>query len=231
MSQEKQNEKKMDRRSALKKLGGITAGAVLGGYSLKNSFSAQASNNNQDSETTWPYSELDVEYVRKLGHEGYKLGNCGSASFYAIMKALKEEIGQPYTEIQVTPPNMMHFGGAGMGRYLCCGSLLGSFAAVNAVAEPETANQIRDELFEWYENASLPTDKANQYAKNNEFFVNDYDKEIIQTVAGSPMCEDSVANWIGTARIPFEDSLRGERCSRVAGDTAAKTAELLNKYL
>ena len=226
MSEEK---KKLNRRSALKKLGGMTAGAALGGMALANPAKVFAGEN---SEFPWPYKELDVERVRKLGHEGYYLGNCASGSFYAIMSALDEKVGAPYDEFPYTPPdNMMHFGGSGMGQGMCCGALLGSFTAINLLTDSETASELISELMSYYKDTELPTDTANEYGTNREYLVDEYhsDEEIAQTVADSAMCRDSVGTWMSETGISHGDLRRKERCSRLTGDIVAKAVELLNQ--
>jgi hypothetical protein len=49
-----------------------------------------------ETKQTWPYpyQQLDPEYVRKLGHQGYWTGKgCAYGAFNAIVKALAEKIG------------------------------------------------------------------------------------------------------------------------------------------
>src|SRR5512135_3154112 len=73
--------------------------------------------------TTWPYpyQALDVEKVRKYGHDLYYSGKgCCYGSFHAIVKALGEAIGEPWTSF---PSEMMTFGkGGGVGWGLLCGA-------------------------------------------------------------------------------------------------------------
>ncbi|MGM0415030.1 MAG: C-GCAxxG-C-C family (seleno)protein, partial [Bacillota bacterium] len=158
---EEKDKKKLDRRTALKKLGGITAGAAIGGMALANPGKVFAG---ESSEFPWPYEKLDVEEVRKLGHKGHYLGNCSSGAFYAIMAALDEKVGSPYDQLPYTPPNnMMHFGGSGIGQGMCCGALLGSFAAINMVQESGKAKEIIQELMSWYKEAEIPSETANEY--------------------------------------------------------------------
>ncbi|MGM0420627.1 MAG: C-GCAxxG-C-C family (seleno)protein [Bacillota bacterium] len=221
--------KKVDRRTALKKLAGYTAGAALGGMALANPGKLFAADN---SEFPWPYKKLDVEQVRKLGHEGYYLGNCSSGSFYAVMSALDEKVGEPYDQFPYTPPNnMMHFGGGGIvGQGMCCGALLGSFAAINQVTDSATAKELSSELMKWYKDTSLPTDTANDYGTNQEFLVDEYHStEFIEpTVADSALCRDSVGNWMSETGISHGDLRRKERCARLTGDVVAKAVELIN---
>ncbi len=222
---------KISRRSALKALGGITAGAALSGLGLAAPIKILAQENSAGDQHPWPYENLDVEELRKLGHEGYYLGNCSSGAFYAILSALRDKVGEPYTNIPLTPPNnMLHFGGGGIGAGMCCGALLGAFAAINQVTDSTRAREIVAELMEWYKNEPLPTNISNRYGSNREFLVDEYlsDEVITQTVANSAMCEDSVVAWISETGIGYGDDRRKERCARLTGDVVAKAVELLN---
>lgn len=229
------SEEKITRRKALKKIGGITAGSLLGGMTLVNTLNSR--NNkllaHDNTEHPWPYSKLDVERVRKLGHQGYYLGNCGSGAFYGILEALKEEVGEPFDLIPSTPPNnMLHFAGGGMAGSLSltCGTLVGAAAAVNLVAEPETASEIVGDLMDWYTETEFPSDKANEYATNHEYLVDDYksDEELVQTVSDSLLCRDSSMTWMDESGEEHGSPKRAERCARLTGDVVAKAVELLN---
>ena len=48
-------------------------------------------------ELPWPYTKLDVEETRKLGHKYCYLFNCASATYKAIITQLREQVGYPYT--------------------------------------------------------------------------------------------------------------------------------------
>lgn len=222
---------KYSRRAALKALGGLTAGAAVTGLAWALPAKAYAEQNGRGAQHPWPYARLDVEQVRKLGHKGYYLGNCSSGAFYAIMLPLQEAVGSPYTEIPIMPPgNMMHFGGGGIGAGMCCGALLGAFAAVNLVTDSGSARTIVAALLEWYKTAPFPSDISNEYGRERKFLLDrvSSDEVIVQTVAHSAFCEDSVINWIIESGYTHGDDQRKERCARLTGDVAAKAVELLN---
>lgn len=179
----------------------------------------------------WPYTQLDVEEVRKRGHEGYYRGDCCFGSFVAIIEALRDKVGFPFTQI---PVEMMGFGAGGVSGWgTTCGALIGAAAAINLVTEKDLARKIVSELMGWYTGASFPSDQSNQYAVNHEFLVTEYksDKELPQSVSGSPLCHVSVTEWCRTAKIASGASERAERCGRLAGDVAAHAVELLNANL
>ncbi|MFW6266016.1 MAG: C-GCAxxG-C-C family (seleno)protein [Halanaerobiales bacterium] len=230
------DKKLITRREALKKIGGVTAGSLLGGMALFNSTGLKSGNSkvlasSGTDEFPWPYTEVDPERVRKLGHEGHYLGNCGSGAFYGVLAALEERVGEPFSSFQINPPNMLHFGGGGMaGAGLTCGTLIGASAAVNLVAEPDKANEIVSELISWYKETPFPSDESNEYAQNHEFLVDDYhsDEELATTVADSALCQDSIMAWLDESGASHGSDEQLERCARLTGDVAAKAVELLN---
>lgn len=181
----------------------------------------------------WPYTKLDPEYVRKLGHYGYYNGNCSSGSFYAIVHALQESVGHPYTLVHSDPKNnLMAFGGGGVvGWGQICGALNGTCAALN-LTYPEYKDVI-NELMGWYTNFEFPSDISNNYAVNKQFLVTEYKTSdaLPQTSCGSPMCHVSVTTWCTASGFNPESKERSERCARVTGDVAAKAVELLNAHV
>lgn len=179
----------------------------------------------------WPYVQLDVEEVRKRGHEGYYRGDCCFGAFVGVVEALREKIGFPYTQM---PMEMMGFGAGGMSGWgTTCGALIGASAAINLVTEKDLARKIVSELMGWYTVTPFPSEQSNQYAVNHEFLVKEYksDKELPQNVSGSPLCHVSVSEWCRAANIASGAPERAERCGRLAGDVAAYAAELLNANL
>lgn len=177
----------------------------------------------------WPYEELDVEEVRKLGHLGYYEDACSYGAFNAIIKPLQDEIGYPYTQV---PTYMLHFGRGGIaGDESVCGALLGTVAAMNLIAGEDYAELV-PQVIDYYKEAELPTDISNQYAANHEFLVDEYlsDEVLPQTVAGSINCDVSKEVWIEASGYEMGDTERRERCARITGDIAAKGAEILNAW-
>lgn len=181
---------------------------------------------------TWPlpYKTLDVEAVRKRGYVGYYEGECGYGTFSALIGALADRVGYPYT---VIPPQMTEWAkGGGEGYTATCSAIVGASCAVNMVAPQKIADKIVSDLFEWYEQTAFPSDIANQMAHNRQFAVDKYKSTRIlpQVITTSPLCHISVTRWCKTAGYASGSKERSERCSRLASDVAAFTASRLNDY-
>ena len=182
-------------------------------------------------EWPWAYAPLDVETLRKMGHESYYAGGCCYGAFDAIVRALRIAVGDPFDKV-IT--DMMRYGSGGVAGFgSLCGTLNGAAAAIGLVSDKATQSALVAELMSWYAATPLPTDVSNQYALNHEYLVDvmKYDGEIVASVAGGNLCHMSVTNWCLTADVPESDVMRAERCARLTGDVVAKAVELLNaKY-
>ncbi|CUT04861.1 hypothetical protein JGI24_01577, partial [Candidatus Kryptobacter tengchongensis] len=95
----------------------LTAKSAVGGaigFSIIN----LANNVRAQSQITWPlpYEILDTEHVRKLGHQFYWTGKgCCYGAFKAIVYAMHEKVGEPFTTL-LPLCEMMIFGhGGGVG--------------------------------------------------------------------------------------------------------------------
>ena len=191
----------------------------------------------------WPYEELDVEYVRKLGHLGCYVYHCAGGAFWGIMEALREKVGYPYTLLPMPtkeevlaaiesgeklPPAPMTYGAAGVaGWATICGAPNGAISAFNMVSK--NYMKLGQALLRWYEITPFPSDKSNEYASRHEFFVKKLksDKVLPQSVSHSVLCHVSVGKWCEVSGYASGSAERAERCCRLVGDVAAKAAELL----
>jgi Putative redox-active protein (C_GCAxxG_C_C)/FlgD Ig-like domain len=181
------------------------------------------------AQTAWPYpyQALDVETVRKYGHDLYYSKGCCYGSFHALVKAASELIGEPWTSF---PSEIMVYGkGGGVGWGILCGAANGPAAFISLVC-PTTARAdvLVNELFGWYTQTSLPTDMSNQYARESAYGTNPYPQDLSQNISGSVLCHVSVTEWCKAAGKLASSTERKDRCARVTGDLAAYAAKILN---
>lgn len=199
----------------------------------------------------WGYQELDPEYVRKLGHLGYYMEECGGGSFWAIMTALKEKIGYPYTLLPLPTKEefedhlsgkskgkhfqgiMQHGVGGGADYGSLCGAPNGAAAAITFAFPFADVKPIVQRLMRYYEQESFPNAKSNEYAVNKEFYPPKYksEKSLPRASSHSVLCHVSVAKWCEKSGYASGSKERSERCARVTGDVAAMAVTLLNAHL
>ncbi len=178
----------------------------------------------------WPYVKLDPEVVRKKAHFGYYKDACCYGAFWAIVDALREKIGFPYTQI---PTELMAYGEGGLvGMASLCGALNGAAAAITLVTDKDTWKKLNKELANWYTQFPFPSDTSNQYAKDHTFLVDKYksDKVLVSSVSHSTLCHVSVTNWCKKSGLGSGSDERSERCGRLTGDVAAQAVLLLNQF-
>jgi hypothetical protein len=220
------------RRDFLKTVGvcGAVAGVGVAGLTtLKKDAHASAPH-------PWGYSlyDLDPEYSRKLGHQGYYIGHCAYATYRAIISQLADTVGYPYTEI---PTDMMRWGAGGVAGFASfCGALNGASVAIGLICDNANAKSLISALLSWYAETPLPSAESNLYAANGEFqAMLDQIGKTIKTTAALPnsvadgnLCHLSVTHWCRASGMASGSSERSERCARLSGDVAAKTVQLLN---
>ncbi len=174
----------------------------------------------------WPYAKLDPELVRKKGHLRCAEGGCGYGAFAAIIEALREQVGFPYTQI---PTEILYYGKGGVVALgSLCGALNGAAAAITLVTSSYSG--LVSQLANWYTKFAFPSDLSNQYAKERAFQVGS-DKVLVTSVANSLLCRDSIANWRKESGFSSGSIERTERCYRLTGDVAAQAVMLLNEKL
>ncbi len=244
--------KKINRRNFIKGAA-ILSGAVLYEATALKKASAEVTNPNLNEipALPWPYKEIDPEYVRKLGHLGYYNEECGGGAFWAIMTALKEKVGFPFTTIplptvqdfidNVKLPKKqkkhfqvpMQYGVGGVANFgSLCGAPNGAAAAITYIVPFEEAKKIIPRLLRYYETANFPTDQSNIYASNHKFLVPKYksDKVLPQSPSESVLCHVSVGKWCEHSGYASGSKERSERCGRLTGDIAAMAIEMVNAY-
>jgi len=223
----KQDNKKLARRTFLAHSGVVATGIGVGAVGLNAALDAEAGDDSVVQSWPWPYQELDVELVRKRGHQNYYKGGCMYGASGGLLSVLREEIGQPYTGF---PHDMMRYGGGGIAGWgTVCGSLNGACAMLTLIAG-KSYGKLVNELMAWYTVTPFPSENANQYAAEHEYLVAEYKTDAVlpTTVSNSPLCHVSVNTWCRATGYASGSRQRAERCARLTGDVAAKAAELLN---
>ena len=217
--------KNITRKDFLTSTSKYAIGAVAGvtGLNMLSGGKILASTNSY----TWPwaYQTIDPEEARVKAHWlYYNEKDCCSGVFGAFTELLKEKIGEPWTNM---PMEVMLFGrGGGAGWGTVCGVINGGAALISLVVNKADSTKLINELWGWYTTANLPTDAANTAT----YLDTRCPGVLPQNIAGSPLCHSSVSQWCMVANKKVGDAERKERCARLAGDAAAKTAEILNAY-
>ncbi len=212
------------RRSFLSGAGGV----VVGGF--MNQTAAFSEDQDAVPEIPWGYTELDVEEARKRGQQCYYSSNCASGVFQSLISMLRETLGEPYTSI---PLDLYDFGGGGIAGWgTLCGTLNSANGVITLVAGPSSAPALVNELMGWYTGQAFPTDASNAYGENGDFYheTTMTGVSLPSSVSISPLCHVSVSKWCESSGFASASDERKERCARLTGDVAAKTAELLNAF-
>lgn len=244
--------KDLQRRNFIKGAAVLSGAAICGVATAKRAQAAEPlSGDFVPPPMPWGYQELDPEYVRKLGHLGYYLEECGGGAFWAIMTALKEKIGYPYNLIPLPSKEEFidHLSGKSEGKHFqvlmqhgvgglvnygsLCGAPNGAAAAINCVVPFKAVKEIVPRLMRYYETEAFPNKKSNEYAVNDEFLVPKYksQKALPRSPSHSVLCHVSVGKWCENSGYASGSKERSERCARVTGDVAAMAATLLNAHM
>jgi hypothetical protein len=208
--------KNYDRRNFLRNLGLLAAGAVVstGVGSLVNPQTVQAA----APALPWAFATLDTAVIRKRAYDNYWVGGCMYASGKALLDTLYETSGAPWDSI---PADMFKYGKGGAFNWgTLCGALNGSLYVIN-LATGTSVDQLGPELIGWYTTNLFPSNLMDSYAR----FTN-----VKQTVSDSPLCHLSVGKWAEASRFGINSDEKKDRCAKVAADTAAKAAELINAW-
>lgn len=243
--------RKVNRRSFIKGAALLSGAAICSATGVSKAIASETAPEQTQTPPPlpWGYQELDPEYVRKLGHLGYYLEECGGGAFWAIMTALKEKVGYPYTNIPLPSKEdflahlsgdkkehlqcPMQYGVGGVSNFgSLCGAPNGSASAITYAIDIEGANKIIPRLLRYYESESFPTEKSNRYAEGHEMLVPKYktDKALPQSSSQSVLCHVSVGKWCEKSGYASGAKERSERCGRLTGDIAAMAVTLMNAY-
>ena len=207
----------IDRRSALGLLAGLGGAVTLGGTALLGRTPATpvpaAGPANAMAHLPWPYRQLDPEVAGQRAFEGYKKGHCMFGTFEAIVGAVGEKLGAPFTSF---PFEMFIYGMGGVyGWGTLCGTLNGCAAAIQVLSP--NPGPLVDELFRWYEYTPLP-----------DFEPKGMTFKTVQSLSGSPLCHPSIAKWCEASGRKAYSAERDERCCVLAAAVARRCVMILN---
>lgn len=217
--------KGITRKEFLANTSKYAVGAVAGIAGLNTIAGGKLLANTNEFQWPYPYATIDPEVARIKAHTLFwNEKDCCAGTFGGLVECLKDTVGDPWTNF---PIEIMLFGrGGGVGWGSLCGSINGAAALISLVTEKGPSAPLINEIWGWYTTAKLPTDAANSAT----YEVQNYTGDLPQNVSGSPLCHSSVSQWCMVANKKVSDIERKERCGRLSGDIAAKTAEILNAY-
>lgn len=212
-----------DRRRTLALLGGGLAAGLMGPsiVSWASKSGTKRAPRAQDAgeravHEPLPYVKLDPDHVGKLGYRYFYRGDCMYGVFGAIVDALAEQVGEPFTSY---PTTVTRYGAAGvMGWGTLCGTANGAAMAIYLVSR-DPAPAI-DQVFAFYEQEALPN-----YQPAEARF------EVPGSVAGSTLCHVSISKWCDASGHDAYSPERADRCAQLAASLAKHTVEVLNAQL
>lgn len=177
-----------------------------------------------------PYTPLDPEEVKVRAYkyywsrlEGSKVA-CAEGVFGAFVHELRKKIGGVWNYIPTFALWWQIGGGAGWATL--CGALAGAATIISLVlGRSKLTKQVINELFRWYELYPFP-----QWTPPDDVVeeAGGVKGPLPTSIAFSVLCHPSVTRWCLVAKKASGSKERGERCARLTGEVAAKTAELLN---
>jgi hypothetical protein len=160
-----------------------------------------------------PYVKLDPVHVAELGYRNFHRGDCMFGVFGAVVDALAEKIGEPFSSF---PSSVTRYGAGGvMGWGTLCGAANGAAMAVYLVSK-DPAPAI-NEVMGFYEQTALP-----DYMPKQPKF------QLVSSVADSTLCHVSVSKWCDASGYKASSPERLDRCAQLVASVAKFTAEVLN---
>ncbi|MGD9807890.1 MAG: hypothetical protein AB7E76_07385 [Deferribacterales bacterium] len=241
----------LNRRNFIKGAVAVSGMALCSTATMKSALAAETPAEQQETPILpWGYQELDPEYVRKLGHLGYYLEECGGGAFWAIITAMREKTGYPFTLIPSYSKEdfmehletgskkhmqipMQYAAGGVAGYGTLCGAPNGAASAMTYMLPMNVVDEIVPRLLRYYETESFPTNESNTYASSGEFFPPKYKSAnaLPQSCSSSVLCHVSVGKWCEKSGYASGAKERSERCARVTGDIAAMAVKLMNAHV
>ena len=121
------------------------------------------------------------------------------------------------------PLDMFRFGGGGALSWgTLCGALNGALFVMQIALGKTNMGPVGNDLMGWYTKYPFPSTALDAYTP--------YKKQV-RTVAASPLCHNSVSIWCDAADKTVNSAEKKARCAKVAGETAARAAQLMNAFL
>lgn len=174
----------------------------------------------------WPCPRLDATAAAARAYEGYHEGACAYGVAVGLLGELREREGGPYTGV---PPEMFRYGERGVaGRQTLCGTLNAAAAVITLTLDRDSALQVVGNLLDWYSRTALPRYAPDPGFRLLETRATPAAFEISPSIAGSPLCRDSVARWCAASGRPDQSAERAERCARLTADVVAQAVRMLN---
>lgn len=205
--------KRINRRQLVALLGGVAGAGAAAHLFATTEKSAPVPSSSAMQQTPWPYKPLNPDAVAQRAFDSYLKGHCMYGSFEAIAGSVAEQLGEPYKNF---PYAMFKYGAGGViGWGTLCGSLNGSVAAIQLLSP--NPNPLIDNLMSWYETEPLP----NFYPKGAKF-------PEVRSMAGTPLCHESIAHWCKKAEKKAYSPERAERCGTLTASVARQAVVLLN---
>jgi Putative redox-active protein (C_GCAxxG_C_C) len=206
--------KRVGRRTFIKMVGaGAGVGALAQIGCVKHAASAPSEGVRGPRTLPWTYKPLDPDATGDRAFVSYGKGHCMYGSFESIVAQTAEQLGGAYRDF---PFDMFVYGAGGVsGWATLCGALNGSAAAFQLLSPKP--DPLIDALFSWYEKEALPN-----YVPKAAKFPN------IPSVAGSPLCHQSLTLWCKAANKKTYSAERKERCGVITAAVARQAVMLLN---
>lgn len=204
---------------------------------------------------TWGYPAggLDAAVCAERAYHGFYVNACCWAVVDGVLGTLQDQLGSPYTNIDLLA---FKFGGAGVNGWgTLCGTALGAALCTNIVAGVtggvDYGSKMSNDALAYYAATSMPVyvPSSPEYAAlggtKPQFLPGG---AFPTSVADSPLCHVSTNKWMTAANIAcglptftyggtadptsiVSGSIeRKERCARLAGSMAYKVVELLNAW-
>lgn len=196
---------------------------------------------------TWGYPSggLDAAACAERAYHGFFQNACCWAVVDGVLGTLQEQLGSPYTNLDLTA---FKFGGAGVNGWgTICGTALGAALCTNIVAGVQGTSDkgalMSNDLLAYYAATAMPVfvPVTSEYASRGGT-ISSYlpGGTYPSSIANSPLCHVSTNKWMNAANLdpnkPAGYSIvsstieRKDRCARLAATMAYKTVELLNAW-